>query len=59
MKNLIHANIVTKSSVMESVNGHVHIDGEVNMKNHVVSVHKGNKNKESNHEKIKPVVEVT
>ena len=59
MKNLIHANIVTKSSVMESVNGHVHIDGEENLKNHVVSVHKGNKHKESIHEKIKPVVEVT
>ena len=44
MKNLIHANIVTKRfSMMESVNGHVHIDREENLKSHVESVHKGNK----------------
>ena len=44
IKNLIHANIVTKKfSMMESVNGHVHIDGEETLKSYVESVHKGNK----------------
>ena len=32
-----------KFSMMESVNGHVHIDREENLKSHVESVHKGNK----------------
>ena len=29
--------------MIESANGHVHIDGEENLKSHVKSVHKGNK----------------
>ena len=32
-----------KFNMMESVNGHVYIDREENLKSHVESVHKGNK----------------